>query len=419
MDKKFQEMNRRKFLKLVSAGTCGAALHGFLSPLDQFSAYAAPAVDDGKVLVLVNFAGGASYNIANPLNSVYMDKNKTVAYQAGVAGGGLAINSEQVLHPSLTALKTLYDEGSMALINLVGYAPPINRSHDESTDIWHSGFRSYAAAGTRSGWMARASDQTSNIYTAISLSGSNLIVSGGVNPPRAFGDLNNFGENGFWGGNDGTQWLHITRDLVMSDSPGLPQDNYNLVKGAINSLELSIDTIQKETKITLPVTFPNTGFGRGCRDAAKLIAARSLGVKLIYLATGGFDTHSGEKAALTSRLNEVNGGLSALIQTLKQLNRWNDVTILTMSEFSRTFENGSAGTDHGHSGAMFVLGGAVNGGVLTPAPTAAETSKGGYFTDYHVDFREVYKATLYRMGFNGDAVFPEPIKTRGLNLFKS
>ena len=40
-----------------------------------------------------------------------------------------------------------------------------------------------------------------------------------------------------------------------------------------------------------------------------------------------------------------------------------DVVILTMSEFGRMArENGNRGTDHGHAGALFVIGGDVKGG---------------------------------------------------------
>jgi uncharacterized protein (DUF1501 family) len=40
-----------------------------------------------------------------------------------------------------------------------------------------------------------------------------------------------------------------------------------------------------------------------------------------------------------------------------------DVTIMTMSEFGRTVrQNGNGGTDHGHAGALFVIGGGVKGG---------------------------------------------------------
>jgi len=44
---------------------------------------------------------------------------------------------------------------------------------------------------------------------------------------------------------------------------------------------------------------------------------------------------------------------------------WNDVVVVTMSEFGRTsLENDSQGTDHGEASAMYVAGGAVNGGVF-------------------------------------------------------
>jgi hypothetical protein len=44
---------------------------------------------------------------------------------------------------------------------------------------------------------------------------------------------------------------------------------------------------------------------------------------------------------------------------------WNDVVIVTMSEFGRTsLENDSMGTDHAEASVMYVAGGGVNGGVF-------------------------------------------------------
>jgi uncharacterized protein (DUF1501 family) len=408
------EVSRRKFLKMMAAGTCGAVAHGMISPFQDILAYAAPDAFPSRILVLVNFAGGCSYNIAPPYGAAYRDKNPTISYGPQ---NSLALSSEQGLHPSLTGLKSLYDEGSLAVLNLVGY-PNANRSHDESMDVWFRGLRN-GSAGTGSGWFARASEQSSSTFAGVSLGGSNLLIQGGANPPRAFGDLNNFGERGFWCGGSCTEWLKISRDNVMGAADAPAHASHALVKGAIDRLNVSLETIRRETNITLPVTFPTTGFGQSCRDAAKLIAARSLGVRLIYLQLGGFDTHAGERQSLTQLMNTFNGGITALVQTLKSLGRWGDVSIITMSEFSRTHENGSNGTDHGHSGPMFVLGGNVNGGVLTPAPSGAEYAQRAYFLDYHLDFRQVFRQAVAQMGFNADAIFPESISSRALSLYRS
>ena len=92
---------------------------------------------DGKVLVVVQLAGGN-----DGLNTVipYGDD----AYQKArltLAMGGkdvLKVNDYLGLHPNLAALKKIFDDGKMSIIQGVGYPNP-NRSHFRSTDIWTSG----------------------------------------------------------------------------------------------------------------------------------------------------------------------------------------------------------------------------------------------------------------------------------------
>jgi uncharacterized protein (DUF1501 family) len=49
---------------------------------------------------------------------------------------------------------------------------------------------------------------------------------------------------------------------------------------------------------------------------------------------------------------------------------WNDVVVVTFSEFGRTSaENASDGTDHAEASVMYLAGGAVNGGVYGCSPT--------------------------------------------------
>ncbi len=97
------------------------------------------------------------------------------------------------------------------------------------------------------------------------------------------------------------------------------------------------------------------------QDSARLaqLMDRDPGIRLAFLAVGGWDTHVGEGAAtgqLSRHLESLGNGLAAMAQGLGQT--YNDTAILVMSEFGRTFrENGNAGTDHGHGNAMWLMGG--------------------------------------------------------------
>jgi uncharacterized protein (DUF1501 family) len=89
-----------------------------------------------------------------------------------------------------------------------------------------------------------------------------------------------------------------------------------------------------------------------------------LGVEIAFADVGGWDTHVNQGAAtgqLANRLDDFARSIEALVNDLGD--RMADVTIMTMSEFGRMAkENGNGGTDHGHAGALFVIGGDVKGG---------------------------------------------------------
>ena len=48
------------------------------------------------------------------------------------------LTDEVGLHPALTGFKELYDDGSLGILNNVGYPNP-DRSHFRSMDIWQTG----------------------------------------------------------------------------------------------------------------------------------------------------------------------------------------------------------------------------------------------------------------------------------------
>jgi uncharacterized protein (DUF1501 family) len=92
-------------------------------------------------------------------------------------------------------------------------------------------------------------------------------------------------------------------------------------------------------------------------------------------------------------LGEFAGAVAAFFADLKESKLDDRVTLMAFSEFGRTIsENGSAGTDHGTAGAMFVAGPMLKGGVIGTMPSLTDLDGGE--PKMTSDFREVYAAVL-------------------------
>ena len=415
------KLNRRHFLKMASVGTCGALIHQVLEPYTSMMAYALPptaaALGSDSVLIIVNLAGGCSYNIAGAYNSAYRTKFPDISYgPPGSARASLSISDDQGVHPSLTLFKQEIDLGNLALLNMVGLQGNPDFGHDTASDKWQKGITSNSASV--GGWMARMTCEMGNAFSGISLAGSDTFTQGDCNPPPALGNLSNFGESSFWGGQYGTEWLQTTRRNVLYSADAPVTGSELKVGTSISSLETTLGTLKSYVNTPLPVTFPNTGFGNSCRDAARLILARELGTRVIYITQGGYDTHSNELNNHTNLFSTLNAGLNALVQTLKTTGNYDRCVIATMSEFGRTFQNSNGGTDHGYASPMFVLGGKIRGGIHTPTPGAADLT-GNYIRNRHCDPREAYYSIVANMGLDPDRIFVEPFNRVGLNLFKA
>ena len=69
------------------------------------------------------------------------------------------MTDEVGLHPALNGFKELYDDGSLGIINSVGYPNP-DRSHFRSMDIWQTA--SQSTEYWNSGWLGRYLDAQCN-----------------------------------------------------------------------------------------------------------------------------------------------------------------------------------------------------------------------------------------------------------------
>ncbi len=103
--------------------------------------------------------------------------------------------------------------------------------------------------------------------------------------------------------------------------------------------------------------YGNTGFGRGCLIARRLV---EVGVPFVEVDLGGWDNHGGIFPTLQNdKLPELDRAMSALVEDLAQRGMLDDTAIVWMGEFGRTPRiNGGAGRDHWARSWSVVVGGA-------------------------------------------------------------
>ena len=140
--------------------------------------------------------------------------------------------------------------------------------------------------------------------------------------------------------------------------------NSDLVHGSGSEMFEALRVLKsanpQQYKPAAGIEYPKTQFGQRLSQIAQLIKS-DVGLEIAFADIGGWDTHVNQGAAngqLAQRLTDFSGSIASLVADLGD--RMNDVVIITMSEFGRTArQNGTGGTDHGHAGAMFVLGGSL------------------------------------------------------------
>lgn len=120
--------------------------------------------------------------------------------------------------------------------------------------------------------------------------------------------------------------------------------------------------------------YGNTGFGRGCLMARRLVET---GVPFVEVDLGGWDTHNGNFTSLQdTKLPELDKAMAALTADLEQRGLLQDTAIIWMGEFGRTPRiNGNAGRDHWARSWSVVVGGAgIKGGIAVGKTNAEGTS---------------------------------------------
>jgi uncharacterized protein (DUF1501 family) len=377
-------MKRRDFLKNSALASGAFLIPAFLKPLE---AMAMPAITGYKNLVIIQLSGGNDgLNTVIPFgNDIYYQKRKTIAINSNDV---IKLNDMQGFNPNLSALKEIYDQGWMSVINSVGYPNP-DRSHFRSMDIWQTG--SDANQFLSTGWIGRYLDANcqdcKNPYTAIEVDDTLSLALKGKNLKGiAVQDPNKLFQ---------TTREPFFKDLMHEpDNDHLHKDNLGYLYKTMIETYSSADYIQKTTKTyNVTATYPTTGLGYQLKNVSKFINS-GLQTRVYYVSLSGFDTHVGQQNQQGRQLKIYADAVAAFVKDLKQTGKLDDTLVMTFSEFGRRVEqNASNGTDHGTANNVFLFGGKLNkAGIYNQAPDLTTLENGDL--KYQVDFREVYATLL-------------------------
>ena len=299
------------------------------------------------------------------------------------------------LHPRLAALKTLWDNKSLAVIHAAG-SPDSTRSHFDAQDYMESGTPGRKA--TTDGWLNRYCEHDrehrATPFRAVAFGPRLPRILAGSAPSLAIQDLQAFGVRAPGPARD--RLTAAFEELYAGAATGLLATSSQEAFEAIQLLNRANPTQYQPAS---GAAYPRGRLGAAMLQIAQLIKA-NVGLQVAFADVTGWDTHVNQGASdgqLAARLADLGLALAAFATDLGEGMR--DVVVLTMSEFGRTIrENGSLGTDHGHATAMLVLGGPVNGGKVLgrwPGLDPADRFEG---RDVAVttDFRDLFGEILTR-----------------------
>ena len=357
-------MERRAFVK---SGALALVTMGLSPSFLRRTAFGMQLLNapKGKVLICLFQRGAAdALNIVVPHGErayYAMRPSIAIAQPSRVAdGGAIDLDGFFGLHPALAPLKPLYDRGLLAPVHAVG-SPSTTRSHFDAQDYMETGTPD--VKGTTDGWLNRylavkGTCDECNLgktpFRAVALTPQTPRILEGPSATVAMNNLDEFSVRATGNSAERLEALYRTGSADLVHGTGAEMFDAVKMLRAANPRKYQPQN---------GAAYPRSQFGSRLLQIAQLIKA-NVGLEIAFADIGGWDTHVNQGSStgqLAQRLDDFSRSIAALVTDLGD--RMDDVVIMTMSEFGRMArENGNRGTDHGHAGALFVIGGHVKGG---------------------------------------------------------
>lgn len=404
-------MKRRNFLQYAASSLVlpvlidGYGAKAFARPSSFVRSLIELAEQSDRVLVIIQLQGGNDgLNTVIPLDQMSV-------YTASNFRGNIAIPETKALklknyaatglHPSMTGMQQLFNDGKLSIIQGVSYPTP-NFSHFRASDIWMTAVDSSQTA--TSGWAGRYLDKRFPNYPKAYPTAET------PDPPAI--QIGYVAATTLLGPTDSMAIVLQDPDTFARLVGDKPNDPVSTVSGYAGR---QIDYIRQQQASSVSyagqiktaaskgknlATYPT---GNALSDQLKIIArliSGGLQTKVYYVTLGGFDTHASQVDATDTTvgphanlLKTLSDAVLAFQTDLGKLKIDDRVVGMTFSEFGRrAISNGSRGTDHGTSAPMFVFGNAIKSSMVGKNPNLSDLDNNNL--KMQTDFRQVYAAIL-------------------------
>ena len=389
-----KNISRRSFMGQASCAAIGSStfLNSLLN-LNLINATASYRNTTGyKALVCILLAGGNdSYNMLPPKGSPEYEEYAAIR-------SGLALEQDDILsltnpfnngkelglHPSMSEVQSLYDQGNIAFLANVGTLvepTDLNQyenqlvtlpkglfSHSDQIQQWQT---SIPQSKSATGWGGRMADVLSSLNTNqnvsmnISLSGVNVFQVGSSVFPFSITPNGSIGINGYG--------MPAPFNVVRTEGIDslLNQHYANIFQGlygdTVQNAQMSHEEFSDaiDNIVPLVTTFNQANsLSRNLEMVAKTISARDIlgfSRQTFFITFGGWDHHDEVLDNQLAMLATVSEALNEFYNALIELGLTNEVTTFSISDFGRTLSSNGNGSDHAWGGNHLIMGGAVNG----------------------------------------------------------
>lgn len=396
-EKAHEKWSRRSFLRgLGITGGMGMML-GHL-PVNALSSSPLSMLLDGsnseRILVMIRLKGGNDgLNTMIPLYDYDVYQNNRPQIAKGI-GDTIALTNEHALNQNLNALMPLWNQGSMKIVNGVGYENH-NLSHFRSSDIIDSASDQNQVVD--SGWVGRyLNDCFPDFLTnapehppAVQIAGGGSILFGG-----GADSVDNYSLTV----SSPEQLFEIAQTGRLYDLDNLPECTYGEQLGFLRTVAnttFSYAEIIKEKFDEGENSVAYQGsLGQQLGLVARLIKG-GLRTQFYVVTLNGFDTHANQEINHDNLLRDLSSAVDSFFTDLGQGDKADDVLAMTFSEFGRRLQqNASQGTDHGTASPTMLFGPSLNGnGIIGGNPDLDDLDANGNLK-FTTDFRSIYATVL-------------------------